>query len=329
MLIAVPFYGYLARSAGFDRIVQNLLIFPATTFREVRHLPYPALAPDWSIWSNGGSFDSRLDRLLGDYLRFYLPLLVFGLSTLLVFRSAARAGRNGDRFVRTDSMAAGLVVMGCGLFMQATSRYDAIHVLPASLVVIILIAWLVKQIPAERWRQPLVAVLVGTLLIVPVVLYFLLPYGKLSGQVREHPPMGCYSDLPRAGCVATLAGQDDVIHLLDQEDPQRTALYSGLPRHDNVFANDASIYFLAGRPIATRYHELHPGVATTQPVQEEMVNELSAQDVEWLVFIKWGNPNEPNASAVSSGVTLLDDYIRNQYRREVDSGLYELWRRLP
>ena len=68
-------------------------------------------------------------------------------------------------------------------------------------------------------------------------------------------------------------------------------------------------------------------MTTTQAVQEEMVAELQVADPEWLVFVTWGNPNEPNASRNSSGITLLDDYIRAHYAREHTAGMYEMWRK--
>jgi hypothetical protein len=265
--------------------------------------------------------------MLGDYLRFYIPLLVYALCVGVLLWRGARAPSGSARVRPTDVMAAALVAMGSGLFVQALSRYDEIHVLPASLATVILMAWLVRQIPAARWRQPWIAAPVVVLLLAPVLLYFYSPYSEVSDIVRTYPPQGCFSTLPRAGCVPTLPGQDEVVRMLDAQAPTSAPLFAGLLRHDNVFANDVSIYFLAGRPIATRYHELHPGVTTTQPVQEEMVAELAAQQPPWLVFISWGNPNEPNASRFSSGVTVLDDYIRAHYRHALTTGMYELWQR--
>mgnify|MGYP005845734985 CR=1 FL=1 len=327
LLLIVAFYGYLASMAGIAVVVDNLLIFPATTFRAVRWLPYPALTPNWSIWSEPGGVDARLGRMFGDYLRFYVPLLVYGVSTLLLLWSAIRSFRAGARFAHTDVMAASLVMMGVGMFVQALSRYDEIHVLPASLVVVILITWLVRQVPRRQWERPLVAAPVLVLLLVPVLLYFVMPYDRLAEYVRQYPPTACFSTVPRAGCVATLPGQEEIVRLLDRQSPDRGPIFSGLLRHDNVFVNDVSIYFLAGRPIATRYHELHPGVTTTRPVQEEMVAEFATHKPEWLVLLTWGNPNEPNASRFNSGVTLLDDYIREHYRKSLTTGAYELWRR--
>jgi hypothetical protein len=58
-----------------------------------------------------------------------------------------------------------------------------------------------------------------------------------------------------------------------------------------------------------------------------MVAELTAQEPEWVAFINWGNPNEPNASRFSSGVTLLDDYIRENYTQLYTVGMYQVLRR--
>ena len=80
------------------------------------------------------------------------------------------------------------------------------------------------------------------------------------------------------------------MQILDHQSPDGEPLFAGLLRHDNVFANDVSIYFLADRPIATRYHELHPGVTTTQAVQEEMVAELQAADPDMAGLHHLGQP---------------------------------------
>jgi hypothetical protein len=326
ILILGSIYGFLASKAGLALLVDHLLIFPATAFRAVRWLPYPPLLPDWSIWVRNGSIDPGLYRFLGDYLRFYLPLLTFVLSGICLLWFSLRGPHGKSRLSSRDFMAAALIVLGVGLFAQALSRYDEIHVLPSSLCVVLLIGWLARTLLSVP-RRNFAVVPVALLLIIAVPLYFLSPYTRLAEIVRYFPPHRCYSDNPRAGCVMTLPGQDEVVQILDREDPQRGPIFSGLLRHDNVFVNDVSIYFLAGRNSATRYHELHPGVTTTRAVQQEMVTELDANRPAWLVLVTWENPNEPNASRFSSGVRLLDEYIRDHYRREFKVGMYEMWRR--
>jgi hypothetical protein len=75
----------------------------------------------------------------------------------------------------------------------------------------------------------------------------------------------------------------------------------GNQRHDILFVNDAGFYYLAARPSATRYSELHPGVANTLPVQQEIAGELEAKQVKYLVLVDIWLSNEPNGSSKSTG----------------------------
>ncbi len=53
---------------------------------------------------------------------------------------------------------------------------------------------------------------------------------------------------------------------------------------------------------------------TTVPIQREMIAELSSKRPEFVVIeSQWDNAREPNGSALSSGVTILDDYIRGHF----------------
>ncbi len=315
--VAIPFYGLLAAAAGPGVLWDNLIVFPATIFHDVRHLPYPSPWPDWSDWG-----------AVGDWLRFYLPIIVITATGLVVLLAALRGRGQPGRLRRDHAQAVTVAVLGAGLFIQALSRYDEIHVLPASLCTVLLIVWLLQQIPMTLWRQPFFVAGVVAVLALPVWFYLLAPYGQFSDHVARFGPLGCYSERPVASCVPVIPEQETILRLLDQLDPQDGPLYSGLLRHSQIFVNDVSLYFLAGRPIPTRYHELHPGVATTLPVQEEIIRELEQGQVEWLALVDWPNPREPNDSALSSGVNALDVYIRDNYSWLRTEGWYQLWQRV-
>jgi hypothetical protein len=106
--------------------------------------------------------------------------------------------------------------------------------------------------------------------------------------------------------------------------PPGRAIYVGVAHHDRIFINDPMFYFLADRPAATRYHELHPGLATTRPVQEEIAAELERRDVRYLVLMNFAAEPEPNQNSVSSGVTFLDDYIAAHYAIAQQLGAYRI-----
>ena len=327
LLIALPFYGYLALAGNGSELFNNLLIFPATTFHAVRHLPYPGFLPDWSRWQQRGEWLAQVDWVLGEWLRFYLPLLIYSLVALISLVTLSGALRKRRTITAGDAQALAVLVLGLGLFVQALSRYDAIHALPTALPALLLLGWLWQRLVTARWWRPFMAPLPMLLTLIPLFVYGYLPYAQLRTLVEHFPPNRCFSTLPRASCVPILAEQAALIDELNRQDPGNGALFVGVPTHDRIFINDVSFYFLANRPIATRYHELHPGVATTLPVQEEIAQTLEAQQTPWVIIADWGNPNEPNGSALSSGVTHLDEYLHTHYTFTKQFGNYQLWQR--
>jgi hypothetical protein len=73
---------------------------------------------------------------------------------------------------------------------------------------------------------------------------------------------------------------------------------------------------------------MQPGVVTTAAVQREIVRDL--ERARPAVLVRWRDPRtapEDNGSGRSSGVTLLDDYLRARYRRISRYGVYELHER--
>jgi hypothetical protein len=91
-------------------------------------------------------------------------------------------------------------------------------------------------------------------------------------------------------------------------------IFVGLGRHDKNFKNDVAFYLLAERPPATKWYHMDPEVQTTKPIQREMVEELRRHCVRVLVLERqWDGVKEPNASALSSGVTFLDEAIHHDY----------------
>jgi hypothetical protein len=105
-------------------------------------------------------------------------------------------------------------------------------------------------------------------------------------------------------------------------------VYLGLTQHDRVFANDVMLYFLLEARSPTRYHELHPGLINTLPVQQEMVADLMRHPPSTVVLTSmFEGAREPNDSSKSSGVKLLDDYIKAHYRLSLINGNYRIYRR--
>jgi len=106
-------------------------------------------------------------------------------------------------------------------------------------------------------------------------------------------------------------------------------IYIGLNRHDKVFVNDVASYFQAQRMPVTKWHHFDPGLQSTAKVQAEIVSDLEKNKLQYVwLEPTWDDVTEPNASAKSSGVYLLDLYIRDHYRLDQTFGRITIWKRI-
>lgn len=141
------------------------------------------------------------------------------------------------------------------------------------------------------------------------------------------------SQLPRARGIYVFENQEyflsTAIKFIQANTKPDEFIFVGNSRHDKIFVNDVMFYFLSERYSATKYHELHPGLATTEEIQREMIDELKRNNVKFIVL--WSgaeNVNEPNESAISSGVTVLDDFIKMNYVPVMYFGPYKILQKL-
>jgi hypothetical protein len=125
-----------------------------------------------------------------------------------------------------------------------------------------------------------------------------------------HPGAG----LERLGCFKADQDQLAAIRFVQERTADNERIFVGLESHDRIFVNDVLFYFLAKRLAATKWHHFDPGVQTTREIQTEMVGELEAVKPKVIVLRSdWSDVREPNESSISSGVSILNDFIRAHY----------------
>lgn len=130
-----------------------------------------------------------------------------------------------------------------------------------------------------------------------------------------HPP-DCHpaAGLARMACFEVSKETADTVQYVQQHTGPNDPIFIGLDRHDKIFINDVTLDFAVNRPSATKWHNFDPGLQTTERIQREMVSELQRVHPKLIVLeANWDDMHEPNDSALSSGVTILDDYIRHTY----------------
>ena len=320
LLIALPMYAYLLFAAGFTTVYHNLIVFPATVFQAVRRLPVPPPIPD---------FGRLTADQWNDWLRLYLPLAVYAAAGLLALRwLVLRPVSSSDRRYAIGGLFLALTGTGLGLVVKATSRYHELHALPATICATILATALLYRIPRKLWRNAAFRVGFAGLALLFLTGPYVAHFSILASRSPTSPTV-CYSQLPRAGCVPINPDAEQVARYLQANTDPDEYIFIGNSRHDLIFINDLLLHFLADRRSPTKYTELHPGLATTLPVQQAIAKDLAEKDVQWVVTMQSWPSNEPNASSINSGVTFLDDYIRESYRPETTFGSYQIWRQRP
>jgi hypothetical protein len=309
-VIVAPVALFFLLQVNVHELATQLLIFPLTEFPKVRDLPYPEFT---------GAPDS---------LPFYVPFAIYGLSLIIAVRELARPI---DAASRAGALAMLAVVMfGVFGFNQARVRSDLIHTVHFFLTSLLLLPALASGMArlgnVARWLTTTVLVtLVAALLVEPLDSWQTVRRdnevrAKLAGRVRNGPPSAWGLPIEDWQLNVYLASR----FYLEPGQP----IYFGLKNHDKVFANDVMSYFLAGRRALTRYHEMHPGLIETAPVQREIVAELerTRPPVLFLTAMFEG-AQEKNDANKDSGVEILDEYIRKHYLPYGSSGPYEIFRR--
>ena len=306
--VALMLAYFLARGALVD-MVRQMIVFPLTKFGAVRRIPVPSL----------------------DAVAEGLPFgVLFWLTPPTLAAGAVLAGLDLRRGARAAASLLLVCLGGLLLFNYARVRADLGHLWPS----LVLAVPVFVALATRAWRAALNQRRVALGAVAALLLAGVGALGvtvvdaalRSSGPVRparlfDAVPAG----LPAAGVLLdpTL---EQALRFLDAEARPAARVFVGNDRHDRILFNCSLCYFLLQRPGPTRYYNLHPGLATTARVQREIVEQLQAQEVQWVLL--W----EARLRAASGrrpgrGVTLLDEYLESQYESAARYGRWEVRRR--
>lgn len=311
--IMLPIIAYFVLNAPVSELVNQLFLFPLIEFPKVRDLPYPRL--NWR--SNA--------------LPFYAPWLVYALSLIVALMIFIRHWKEDASYFRAWGIVM-VALFGLFGFNQARVRSDTIHTVHFFLVSIVLLPVLFRgwgqRASVAAQAITAVAVIVGFIALMdPVNVYVQMLADRENNKVALTPEAQA-GTLPRAQGALVNSEQNFVVREIQRLTQPGEYVYVGLNRHDKIFANDVMINFLMDRRSPTRYQELHPGLVNTEPVQREMIADLEKNRPRYVVttdMFRWAM--EPNDTAKSTGVELLDRYITKHYRYANTIGSYTIYQR--
>jgi hypothetical protein len=292
----------LAALGAFREFFEQAIVFPATSFERFRSLPLSlrfeqlAGAVKRGIFSNGFFDEAVVPLLFGVAFAAAVVGLVRGTTAL--GRREGNAAAPLAPVLRASSLACLFLLAG------PFQRADLEHLNPALALALVALAALAGPLGGPAMPRVRLAG-IAALAALALVSFAAGP----GARGAAFPP-----DLvatARFVAARTAPGE---------------RIFVGNTRHDLLVFNAPLIYFLAARPNATRYDNLHPGVVTTRPVQEEIVRSIESAGTRWIVLWESPPPNEPNASSVSSGVLILDEWIARHAREEARFGSYRVLR---
>ncbi len=317
-IAALPFAIYFLWQVPIDLLADHMFNIPLTTFRQTRNLPLPN--PFAAIGTEG---ISQKVILFWNGIIFYIPLLIYILIVMFIILRVKRKTLklNGVRFWQ-ELM---LVNLGANFYNQAMVRSDTEHLLPTMLIAAILLVPIIEQVSRRKLRY--FVVIFSFLFIISIPAAY-----KARDLLKSHSATTAAFDFTRAKGIKAdsrwVADYQNVLHYLDNHVAADGKIFVGNVYHDRILLNDVMIYYLSERGSATKYHELHPGIATTKKVQREIIEELQSKNVEYIVLVAMEEAAEPNESSKSSGVYLLDEFIRNNFSEVEVYGDYSIWDRM-
>jgi hypothetical protein len=274
----------------------DVVSFPAGAYATMRSLPLPRF--------------SALQAYPTDIAVFLPPLILITAAPVLA--ATARARHRAPSLFWPAIMAATLTLV---FIAKAYVRLSGIHMAAAVVTAHLLLALLWLQSPPRyRWFTGAVIAATAACAIFAVQRERWLAEKNLVWLIHG-PNCTATADIPRLSCLNIDQPHLDAIRYLQHNSAPGERIYAGLGRHDKILLNDIAIYFLADRRAATKWHQMDPGLQTTAPIQQEIIAELKTTCPRLAVIeAQWDGMREPNGSALSSGVTLLDDYLHANFR---------------
>ena len=297
---------FLVIGANNDLLVQSFIDFPRNNFAG-RYVPVPGPSAILA-WSE-----------------FYLPMAVIVAAAITLRRAAA------------DRKPILTLLLMCSVFTVAlaTQRLDIQHAYPAIMFSLVLLCACIADWQLENRRLLQNLFLSGVVLCCGLVPLFVfarrmtrrteeVPPGIAPAELRysrNEPP----NEIVRAGPILLALDERQAVEYIQGHLLPGGPLYVGAATHSLVSYNDALFYFLADRPQVTRFDMFVPGITTSAAVQSEMLRDIRQKQTEYVVLFRAPPSHEPNLSSVDSGVSILDDAIRQEYIQVAEFGRYTIW----
>ncbi len=324
---------YLSRAPIYD-FVYDIFIYPSKYYHRGRNLPFP------------GIHLKGLDEL-GIY--FDAAIICISLYIALIGRSRSSkidvcnspAAKQG---VRGFLITFGLLALA--MYFKGIVRVSLIHMYLSILPSVLLMAVLFQHRMTFTRPLRICITLVCSLFVLTAGLSSLREIRTLHlyqaflpgniwlsarGALPETKVTWCNNENPLTKGICFFPDNSHIqtIEFIRSHTGPDQKLFVGLTKSDIVFANDNIIYFASQRLPATKWSHFDPYLQNTYEIQAQMIQEFEATPPPYIVLdSEYDSTREPNDSSRSTGVTLLDEYIRSKYQKVESFGHFFIWQRI-
>jgi hypothetical protein len=337
VLLTLPPALYYLSIAPFHAFVHDIIVYPSKYYHRGRNLPLPRIS---------------LKGL--DNFAVYLPVAVIGISFYAVVIGRSRRSCGNDisdvqsalNEQKWSGFLVGFGLLALVMYFKGYVRIGVIQMYLSTIPSLLLVAVLFQR--RSSFFRPVritIMVLAGLAILSPMwtslremrdlhVQHSSVPDDLLSFSRNVTPEirtMWCKTknSLTRGFCFLPENDRIQTIEFIDSHTSKDQQLFVGLMKHDRIFANDNLIYFATQRLPATRWSHFDPDLQSRYDIQSQMTHEFEVNAPPYIVLdSEFDLVHEPNDSSKSSGVFLLDNYLRNKYQLTQTFGVMSIWKRI-
>lgn len=305
----------------FENLWRNLIELPIIVIPEYRAIPFPLPVANFLLVIKGQMSISAYLISQIERFQYYIPIgiILFAIIRLLYERQIDKTSEGKTVFVVF------LVLASVISFNQARVRSDLIHFSHFVLFSLIIfpIVWSETRINVPLFWSRCIKLFIITIFIC----LHLKPFYHLGQNINGimTPPQGFVDGDMNAKFIYVDENQNNASRYLNSVVRTSEFVYVGNERHDVTYINDVSLYFIGQFKCPVYYHELHPGITTTDSIQKRMIGDLVKNNVTRIVKVELLDKkiNEP-AIFSKIGSKLLDEFITTNFHRDTSFGNYTI-----
>jgi hypothetical protein len=319
-IVVMPLLVWYGWTGALEGFIHDLVDYPVNYYPRNRNLPFPSIFGAREFLKN---------------ITIYLPIFIFLNAVFHLHLEKRRAAvcfhSNSPDAIAHRRDIAFVVVFGLLAAFCYTKGLVRIGILTLLLSIVPAFMMLAVLAGSRLARPRRVLVAAWILVVLSCATAFHQGWGQVHYLGRRQTTPYFNSTSSSVFAVPRLAiwwDRGAVISFIRENTKPGERIYVGLTRHDKILFNDNFIYFMTNRMPATHWHHFDPGLQTRADIQARMIEDLERWQPRYAVLEStWNDMNEPNGSAHSSGVTLLDDYLRAHYHTVAEAGALQIWKR--